>query len=130
MAKYLSSEWMDAARDAAQALPIRPGASCKVGYQITGAPDGGVRYFVVIADGRVIEQALGERADLDVVLVMSHVDALRMQRGEIDQNVAFMQGKIKVAAGGDMAKLMALLPLTKSAEFKATQAAINQLTEY
>jgi hypothetical protein len=39
-----------------------------------------------------------------------------------------MQGRIKVT--GNMGKLMALLPLTQSPEYKAIQEEIRKVTEY
>jgi putative sterol carrier protein len=51
-----------------------------------------------------------------------------MQKGELDANAAFMQGKIKV--DGDVAKLLALLPITMSPEFREFNAAVLQMTEF
>ena len=45
-----------------------------------------------------------------------------------DANAAFMQGRIKVA--GNMAKLMALMPLTNAPEYKELQKQIQEMTEY
>jgi len=39
-----------------------------------------------------------------------------------------MQGRVKVT--GNMAKLMALLPITNSAEYKQLQTEIQAITEY
>ena len=41
----------------------------------------------------------------------SYADDRLVQEGSLDPNAAFMQGRMKVA--GDMAKLMALMPLTR-----------------
>ena len=130
MAMYLSKEWMDAARQMAHDLPEVKGASLKIGYQINGGPNGDVRFHVVFEDGVLVEQALGDRPDLAVVLVIAYADAVLMQTGELDQNVAFMQGKIKVGPGADMTALMALLPLTNSAAFRAMQKMIHEMTEF
>ena len=43
-------------------------------------------------------------------------------------NAAFMQGRIKVT--GNMGKLMSLMPLTQSAEYKAIVEKLDQSTEY
>jgi len=61
---------------------------------------------------------------------MSYEDAGKMQRGELDPNAAFMQGRIKVVPGSNMGKLMSLLPLTQSPEYKAIQSNINDVTVY
>ena len=61
---------------------------------------------------------------------MSYDDAVKMQKGELDPNAAFMQGRIKVVPGSNMGKLMSLLPLTQSPEYKQIQSNINDITEY
>ena len=52
----------------------------------------------------------------------------KVQQGELDPNAAFMQGRMKVT--GNMAKLMSLLPLTNSPEYRALQEQIREITEY
>ena len=52
----------------------------------------------------------------------------REARPELDANAAFMQGRMKVT--GNMGKLMSLMPLTQSAEYKAIQAKVAEQTEY
>jgi hypothetical protein len=41
-----------------------------------------------------------------------------------------MQGRIKVDPGSNMGKLMSLLPLTQSAEYKSIVSKIDAVTEY
>ena len=130
MAKFLSQAWHDEARRLAQTFPEKPGATAKLGYHVTGGPDGDVHYYLVIENGRVIEQANGQRDDLDVTLVSSFEDSVKMQKGELDANAAFMQGKVKIAAGGNMGKMMALMPLTMSPDYKAIQEKLREITEY
>ena len=130
MPKYLSQEWHDASRVLAQAFPEKPGATAKLGYHVTGAPGGDAHYYMIIDNGKVLEQANGARDDLDVTLVSSYEDSVKIQKGELDASAAFMQGKVKVAAGGNMGKMMALLPLTMSPEYKAIQQQVQEITEY
>jgi len=51
-----------------------------------------------------------------------------IQKGELDANAAFMQGKTKVT--GNMGKLMSLMPLTMSPEYQALQEKVRAITEY
>ena len=95
---------------------------------ITGGPDGDVSYYWVVVDGHLVENNLGTLDDADVTLHESHEDAMAMQKGELDANAAFMQGKIKVS--GDVAQLMALLPITMSPEFAQFQSAVLAITEF
>ena len=128
MPKWLTQEWLDESTRLAATQPIRPGVSARLQYVVTGGPDGDVQYYWVIVDGQLAENRLGELADAEVTLTESYEDAKRMQQGELDANAAFMQGKVKVT--GDIAKLMALLPITMSAEFKEFQTQVLAVTEF
>jgi len=130
MYQYLSQEWLDAGRELAQEFPERDGATARLQYQVAGTPSGEVHYYWVIDNGKLLESTLGDDADAEITLSMSYDDAMKMQKGELDANAAFMQGRIKVVPGSDMGKLMSLLPLTQSAEYKAIQAKINDITTY
>ena len=39
MAKYLSQQWLDEGRKLAEDQPVRPGATAKMQYVVTGGPD-------------------------------------------------------------------------------------------
>ena len=130
MPKYLSQEWMDAGRELAQEFPERAGATARLQYQVVGAPEGDVHYFWIIDSGKIKEWTLGDDPDAEITLSMSYDDAVKMQKSELDPNAAFMQGRIKVVPGSNMGKLMSLLPLTQSPEYKAIQAKINDITDY
>jgi putative sterol carrier protein len=126
--KWLTQEWLDESTRLAATQPIRPGVSARLQYVVTGGPDGDVQYYWVIVDGQLAENRLGELADAEVTLTESYEDAKRMQQGELDANAAFMQGKVKVT--GDIAKLMALLPITMSAEFAEFQKQVLAITDF
>ena len=128
MAKYLSQEWMDEGRKLAESQPERPGASARMQYVVTGGPDGDIKYYWVLENGKLLESQLGEMPDPEVTLTQSYDDAVKIQKGELDANAAFMQGRIKVT--GNMAKLMSLLPLTNAPEYKQLQTEIQAVTEY
>jgi putative sterol carrier protein len=97
-------------------------------YVVTGAPEGDVKYYWVLEDGKLLDSQLGDAEDADFALTMSYDDARKIQQGELDPNAAFMQGRMKVT--GNMAKLMSLLPLTNSPEYRALQEQIREITEY
>lgn len=128
MAKWLSQEWLDESTRLAVDQPERPGASARLQYVITGGPDGEVAYYWIVSDGHLLENRRGMLDDADVTLHESYEDAMAMQKGELDVNAAFMQGKIKVS--GDVAQLMALLPITMSPEFAAFQASVLAITQF
>lgn len=126
--KYLSQEWLDMVKDYAQEFPERPGATARMQYRVTGAPDGDIAYFQVIENGKMLESTLGDDAEPDFTINIGYEDSKKVQTGELDANAAFMQGRMKVE--GNMGKLMGLMPLTQSAEYKAIQAKVHAETEY
>jgi putative sterol carrier protein len=129
MAKYLTQEWLDEyKRVANETQPERPGVSARMQYKINGGPMGAVAYYWVIVDGTLTEAQLGEIGDGDFTISMHYDDAVKLQKGEVDTNAAFMQGKMKVA--GNMAKLLSLLPLTNSPEFKKLEEEMRATNSY
>lgn len=128
MPKYLSQAWLDEARALAQDQPERPGASATMQFVVTGGPDGDVKYYWVLQDGVLAEASVGELPDAEVTLTTGYQDSVAIQKGELDANAAFMQGKTKVT--GNMGKLMQLMPLTMSPEYKALQEKVRAITEY
>jgi alkyl sulfatase BDS1-like metallo-beta-lactamase superfamily hydrolase len=128
MTKYLSQEWLDQARELAAGQPTRPGASARVQWMVAGGPDGDIAYWWRLEDGKLLESALGKTDDPDFTMALSYEDSVKIQRGELDANAAFMQGRSKVT--GNMAKLMQLLPITNSPEYLAVQVEIRAMTDF
>ena len=128
MPKYLTQEWLDTQREIAQEFPERPGATAHLQYIVTGGPEGEVRYFWVVENGKILEDELGEDPDAEVTMTITWEDSAKMQRGELDETAAFMQGRLKVQ--GNMGKLMSLMPLTQSPQYKAIKAKITEVTEF
>ena len=128
MAKYLSQEWLDLQRELAQEFPERPGATARMQYVVTGTPEGDVPYYQVIENGKMVESSLGSDDQAEFTITQSYDDSVKILNGELDANAAFMQGKMKVS--GNMGKLMSLMPLTQSAEYKDIQAKVAEQTEF
>jgi len=128
MTKFLTQEWLDEVTSLAADQPERPGASARMQYVLTGRPEGDLKYYWILEDGKLTENKLGEVADADFTMTLTYDDAIKVQQGELDPNAAFMQGRMKVT--GDLAKLMALMPLTNSPEYKALQERVREITEF
>ena len=128
MTKYLSQEWLDRARSLAAAQPARAGATASIQWVVAKGPDGDIAYWWRLEEGHLAESALGKLDEPDITLTLSYEDSVKIQKDELDANAAFMQGKMKVT--GDMGKMMALLPVTASAEYKAIQDQVREITEY
>ena len=128
MPQYLSQDWLDTGRELAVGQPDRPGASARIQWVVTAGPAGDIKYWWRLEDGKLLESELGVAADADFTLTLSYEDSVKIQKDELDANAAFMQGRMKVA--GNMAKLMQLLPLTNSPEYKQLQADVTQATTF
>jgi putative sterol carrier protein len=128
MSKWLTQEWLDETRKMSEGQPERPGATARMQYVVTAGPDGDIDYYWVLQDGKLVEAKLGKLDDAEVTLTTGYDDAVKIQKGELDANAAFMQGKVKVT--GNMAKVMSLLPITNSPEYKQLQVEIAAITEF
>ena len=128
MPKWLTQEWLDETRKMSEGQPERPGATARMQYVVTAGPDGDIDYYWVLENGKITESQLGRLDDAEVTLTTGYADALKIQKGELDANAAFMQGKVKVT--GNMAKVMALLPITNAPEYKTLQTEIAAITEF
>ncbi len=124
---HLSQAWLDLQRELIGDLPERPGATARVQCVVSGTPEGEVRYTLVIVDGRLASAALGADPDAEVTFTQTYPDAVEIARGDLDPNVAFMQGRVKVV--GDMGKVMSLMPLTTSPEYRAAVAEVGARTD-
>ena len=128
MPKFLSQEWMERAKELAADFPETPGATVRLQQVVTGAPEGEVKYYRVIDNGKTLEQTLGEDTEAEVTLTNSYEDAVKVMKGELDANAAFMQGRVKVT--GNMAKIMSLIPLTAKPEYRQIEEKLRAETEY
>lgn len=114
----LTQAWLDAQRAATEQLPERPGASATIEYRVSGAPDGDVVFHTVLTDGRITWSALGPaEPEPDFVVLVPYDEYVAIVRGELDQNVGFMQGRVKVT--GNIGRMLSVLPVTASEEWRA-----------
>ena len=128
-ARYLSDEWFGLNLEAATGWPVRPGVDCSANFEVTGAPDGKVRYHAIIRDGRLAEMASGKLADADVNIVYKYADARAEISGGDHPDLAYMTGRMKLE--GDYARwVFGLRPLLDSAEYDDFRSALAEHTEF
>ena len=72
-------------------------------FEVTDAPAGPIDYYLLVGDG-VATLALGTLEDADASVASDYETAAAIAKGELNVQMAFMTGKIKV--GGNMAKVM------------------------
>jgi alkyl sulfatase BDS1-like metallo-beta-lactamase superfamily hydrolase len=113
--ELLTPEWVALHRDATADLPERPGASARIEYRLTGGADGDATFHLLLEDGRIVGGGLGPDGDADFTVLLSRDDYLAVLGGELDQNVGFMQGRVKVT--GNIGRMLSVLPVTTSPEW-------------
>jgi len=80
------------------------GLSLDVQFIVTDVPDGDViNYALTIADGNA-EMSLTTIPDFDASITSAYETAASISRGELNTQMAFMTGKIKI--GGNPSKLI------------------------
>jgi putative sterol carrier protein len=126
--KWLTAEWFDETRAMAAEEPAEPGLSARIQCQIGGGPVGEVTCHEVLDDGHLVSRGLGAIKGADVTLSVTWGDAMAMQRGDLDPNVAFMRGALKVA--GSMGLMLSLLPVTHTPEYQDVRRRIADITEF
>jgi hypothetical protein len=107
LAKFLSDEYMEAATaalnsDAAFSSAIT-NVSLGIEFTVTGAPEGDITYGLSVADGGAT-LSRGELPGADVTVTNDYETAVSMNKGDLNTQMAFMTGKVKV--GGNMAALL------------------------
>jgi putative sterol carrier protein len=105
--KYLSEEWADEFNTRAAAGNTAPyrGKKAVILNVVADAPDGEVRYAIKF-DGENASIVLGDVPDPEVTMSQGYETGAAINRGEMDGQKAFMQGKVKIS--GKMVKMMQL----------------------
>lgn len=107
MAQFLSEDHMVLGTDALNADAGFQSAMANVDlglqFVVTDGPDGNVDYYLQVGDGSA-DLALGELDGADASVTSDYETSAAISKGEMNVQMAFMTGKIKV--GGNMAKIM------------------------
>lgn len=127
MATFLSEAWLAELVSADAALPPVEGATLRVQHVVPKAPGGEVAYTTSIEDGRVVAATLGPDEAADLVVTTEYRDAVLLLTGELAPDVAFMQGRLKVA--GSMGDFLRLIPVQRSEAYRAGRAALGAATD-
>jgi len=127
---FLGAEWLALARELFGNVAPCAGATARIQRVVTGAPGGDVVLTLTFEDGRLIDASRADghepAHDAELTITTTYDDTLLLASGDLDLNVAVMQGRAKVA--GSMGALLAILPLTRSREFRAARAALHERT--
>ena len=109
MTKFLTKDWVDTVREAINAdAEIQEAAKTTevaVEQVITGVPDqGDVTYWFAFGDGQMRNGLGNSDVPPDATLRMTYEVAKGLYSGDLNIQIAFMQGKVK--AKGNMGKLL------------------------
>jgi putative sterol carrier protein len=129
MAAFLTDEWFAALRDESASWPQREGVSAAMQFVIASSPSGKLQFVVRVADGRITEITMGKRDDIDCTLQCSYAHAAAIARGEVDREVAYMRGDLKID-GDYVAYILRLQPLFESRELAASCQSLRERTEF
>lgn len=127
MPALLSAEWFELQRAATADLPLRPGASAAIQFDVSGGPDGPAMFHQVIEDGRIVASGNGSVDDADFTMAMRWDDFTESLQGRFDPVVGFMQGQVKVT--GNIGRMLSVLPVTGSDEWREAMAALAEATD-
>ena len=136
MAVFLSDEWLDMVRHAAQTLPRRPGVTAVVHYTIAagkGAAKGSAKaekaaFVARVQDGQLVELTPG-KGEADCAVQLSVPVARAILEREVSRDVAFMRGDLKID-GDYAAYVLRLQPLLASDEMQSLQSVIAASTTF
>jgi putative sterol carrier protein len=107
--KFLSQEWAESMTNSLNASDefksAAGGQSTKLQQVVTDVDGGDVKYYFVLDNGTA-EVSLGEIEGAEATVTQNYDTAAGLQKGEVNAQQAFMQGKLKVS--GNMMKLMQL----------------------
>ena len=107
MAQFLSEEHMaigtTGLNDDAGFTAAMANVDLGLQFSVTDAPTGEIDYYLTVGDGAAV-MALGTLEDADASVSSDYETAAAIAKGELNVQMAFMTGKIKV--GGNMAKVM------------------------
>lgn len=106
--KFLTKEWLDALTIALQAHEGFKGATATteltLQFEVSDAPAGTEPVYLITLGGGSVQATAGPGASPDVTIVNSYETAVAVAKGELNTQMAFMTGKIKVS--GNMTKLI------------------------
>lgn len=128
MSGWLTEQWFGERLAQADDLPARPGLDGRIQVEVTGGPDGDVHAYWVLADGRPVGGGPGRTDGPDLTLTAGWDEAVAMERGGLDPNVAYMRGSLK--AVGNMELLLDLLALAATPEYQDDRRRVAGLTEF
>ena len=127
MAAFLSEAWLAEVRDPLAVAAADAGLATSIQHVVTGAPGGEVRYGTVVAADGSLTPVVGDVADAEVALTDTYANAVKLLRGELDPNAAFMSGVTKVA--GHTGRLLDVLAASQREAYGSARTELAAATD-
>tara|TARA_B100001094_G_scaffold127927_1_gene124021 strand:- start:43983 stop:44369 length:387 start_codon:yes stop_codon:yes gene_type:complete len=91
----LSEQWVNTFQEYASGLPTMDiSISCQ--YEISGAPQGKVRYFVIFKDGKIVKADLGKYDSPDCLVSTTQEEVISILHQRSSVTGSFMKGNLKI----------------------------------
>jgi putative sterol carrier protein len=108
LVKFLTKEWLEALAAALAAHEGFKSATASteltLQFEVPDAPEGTEHTYLLALSGGNVQASAGPGASPDVTITNSYETAVAIAKNELNTQMAFMTGKIKVA--GNMTKLI------------------------
>jgi len=104
MAIFLSEEWLEELVATNSNLPKQKEVDGGVKFVITSTPLGKIQFCLKIVSGKVQELLSGATEESDVTITFRYPDAVAWFKGELDTDLAYMNGQCKFE--GDYTRFM------------------------
>ena len=95
MNDLFSEEWLNSLKQHGSKLPSAD-LSITCQYEISGAPQGKVRYYIDIKKGKITDAELGKHPSPSCSITTTYKEALSILQQEKSIVACFMQGNLKV----------------------------------
>ena len=95
MTAGLTEEWVNSIAEFSSILPSE-NFSITLQYEISGAPEGKVRYYVIFEEGKVTEAKIGKHSSPDCLISSTFSELVSILERNKAVTVSFIQGNLKV----------------------------------
>ena len=95
MAVFLSEEWLKEFAETNSNLPEQKKIDGRVKFVVTSTPLGKIQFCLKIVSGKVQELLSGATEESDVTITFRYPDAVAWFKGELDTDLAYMNGQCK-----------------------------------
>lgn len=106
--KFLTTEWLEALTATLGThegfMSAIASTELSLQFEVPDAPEGTQGVYLIEISGGTVRATAGPGASPDVTITNNYETAVALSKGELNTQMAFMTGKIKVS--GNMAKLL------------------------